>query len=156
SIVHKYWLPAKINKIKSEEFWDNLSREFKCNREELRTNLMAHFKINHDILNLIKKLKKKYKIVMLSNQIEDWLEEVIDKNKLKDIFDIIITSYDTKLAKPDIEIFKETIRIINTNPEECVFVDDQEANIKSAETLGIKGILFINQSDLEKKLEEIL
>ena len=42
-----------------------------------------------------------------------------------------------KMAKPDVEIFQQVIDLTNIDPQETCFIDDSEANCRTAETLGI-------------------
>ena len=41
-------------------------------------------------------------------------------------------------------------------PGECVFIDDNEANIKAADTFGIKTVHFKNYDQAYKELNDIL
>jgi len=47
------------------------------------------------------------------------------KKELDDLFDIIITSYRSKIAKPDIRIFKEGIKRLKIKPKEAIMIDDE-------------------------------
>jgi putative hydrolase of the HAD superfamily len=94
-------------------------------------------------------------LALLSNQIEDWLEEVIEKYELNKLFDVIITSYNFKIAKPDISIFKETAKKLGVKPEECIYIDDLDKNIPPAKKLGMKTILFKNTKQLVEKLNKL-
>ncbi|NQV08635.1 HAD family phosphatase [Candidatus Woesearchaeota archaeon] len=147
------WFQARVNKIDSELFWKNLSDFLKIEKEVLRKDFMDFFGFRYDVLELIKKLKKNYKLGLLSNQIEDWLEEVIEEHKLDEVFNVIVTSYESKLAKPDIAIFKETVKRLGVKPAECVYVDDLETNIPPAKKVGMKTILFRDFEQLKKELE---
>jgi putative hydrolase of the HAD superfamily len=46
------------------------------------------------------------------------------------------------VAKPDAEIYRRAAERIGLAPEGCVFVDDADANVRAAETLGMRGILY--------------
>jgi len=58
--------------------------------------------------------------VLFSNQIEDWLEKVIDDNKLRNIFNYFVYSYNVGIRKPFLEALKAT----DSKPEETLLVDD--------------------------------
>ncbi len=57
--------------------------------------------------------------------------------------------------KPEKEAYEFVVKAINADPDECVFIDDLEKNVKGAESLGIKGILYINPAGLERDLVKI-
>ena len=40
--------------------------------------------------------------------------------------------------------------------DECVFIDDTEDNVRSAEKLGFAGIVFTGYEDAVERLDEIL
>lgn len=149
------WRKARVNNISSELFWVNLANFLKIDKNVFRKDFMDFFGFRDDVLNLIKKLKKNYKLALLSNQIEEWLEEIIEKYELDKIFDVIITSYNFKIAKPDIAIFNETVKKLDVNPEECIYIDDLEKNIPPAKKLGMKTILFKNTNQLIEELNKL-
>ena len=146
------WSKARINKMDSKMFWLNLSKFLKIDQKIFRKDFMEFSGFKHEVLDLIKKLKNNYKLGLLSNHIEDWLEEIIAEHKLNEVFDIITTSYKTRIAKPDISIFKEIVEQLGVNPTECIYIDDLEKNIPPAKELGMKTILFKNFEQLKKEL----
>ena len=60
------------------------------------------------------------------------------------------------MKKPDPEIYKYTLEKLDILPEESVFIDDLEENIKGAEAVGIRGIIFKNFEQCKLDLENIL
>ena len=63
-----------------------------------------------------------------------------------------IYSYQVKLCKPDKRIYTELLTKYNLKPEETIFIDDREDNIKAAKELGIHGIIFQNVENTEKEI----
>ena len=51
-------------------------------------------------------------------------------------------SGEINVAKPDKEIYEYLLSTYNLIPDECIFIDDNPANIAMAESLGIHGYLF--------------
>ena len=151
-LIHNNWDKARINNMDSELFWLNLSKFLKIDQKIFRKDFMEFSGFKPEVLDLIKKLKKNYKLGLLSNQIEDWLEEIISEHKLNEVFDVITTSYETKIAKPDISIFKEIVEQLGVDATECIYIDDMEKNIPPAKELGMKMILFKNFEQLKKEL----
>ena len=58
--------------------------------------------------------------------------------------------------KPDPEIYKTLLRRYNLKAEECVFIDDTEENVISAEKLELKGIVFTGYEDARARLTEMV
>ncbi len=57
------------------------------------------------------------------------------------LFDGLVTSYDTGLMKPHAPIFNHLMDTHQLTPAECLFIDDQAENIKTALQLGFDAIL---------------
>lgn len=57
-------------------------------------------------------------------------------------FDALVISGEINKVKPDRAIYDYLLATYDLNPEECIFIDDNSANIAMAESLGITGYLF--------------
>lgn len=155
-LIIENWDQARVNKMNSKLFWKNLANFIGIDPTSFRKDFLDFFEFREEVFELVKKLKKnKYKLGLLSNQIEDWLEEIIENHKFNQIFDVIVTSYKSKVAKPDISIFKEIVEKLNVKSTECVYIDDLDKNIPPAKQLGMKTILFKNNKQLIKELKNL-
>ncbi|GAA3830214.1 hypothetical protein GCM10022226_58820 [Sphaerisporangium flaviroseum] len=61
---------------------------------------------------------------------EDWDE----------YFDQVVISGEVGMRKPEPRIFHHALGLVGLRPQECVFIDDIEANITAAQALGIVGL----------------
>jgi len=113
--------------------------------------------INENI-EILSKLKEKNKLFVLSNFHDDAFNYIRERYSFFDIFDGMVVSYKEKLLKPEKEIYLLLLKRYNLNPEETFFVDDMVENIKAAEELGIKGILYTDSQSLREllKREDVL
>jgi putative hydrolase of the HAD superfamily len=57
------------------------------------------------------------------------------------MFDAVVISAEVGMRKPEERIFRHAVEQLGLEPEECVFVDDLEANVTAAETIGMTGVL---------------
>ena len=79
-------------------------------------------------------------------------------NYARDNFDFLkyvdggILSYETGYVKPEPEIFEAFVNKYGIQPEEAVFLDDMEANVRAASDFGFKTIHFNN---LNQAIEEL-
>ncbi|HLD05075.1 MAG TPA: HAD family phosphatase [Candidatus Nanoarchaeia archaeon] len=154
-ILYEILEKVEINQIPSQILWENLAKYLELDSQYLRTKIIDSGKIRTEVIELVKNLKKHYKTGLLSNQIEDWLEEIIRKYELDKIFDAIVTSYGSKKAKPDPAIYEEVAKKLGVKVSECIFIDDWEKYVLSAEKLGMKTILFKNIEQLKKDLKRL-
>lgn len=93
--------------------------------------------------NLLGYIREKYgvKTYLISN-ISHYFADHSDEISILDGFDGCIFSSRCGLSKPDKRIFEHICKTYGILPEETVFVDDNEGNVKAAEEMGIKTYLF--------------
>lgn len=94
-------------------------------------------------LDLLMELRKKYKVLMLSNTNNlsfRFSEKMFEVNgyRITDFFDKCYLSYEMKLAKPSAEIFVALLADAGLKAEECLFLDDGIHNINTASELGFQ------------------
>lgn len=95
-------------------------------------------------LDFIKKLavNKQYQLLLLSNTNEihiDWVREHVSFfEEFKACFDAFYLSYEINFRKPDANIYEFVLQQHQLSPQECLFIDDTEENIQTANKLGIK------------------
>jgi putative hydrolase of the HAD superfamily len=111
------------------------------------------FSLNLPVLNTLKRLKPKYRLLLFSNT--DVMRFRFIKKRFPEIliFDDYVLSYEVGFIKPHPEIYKHTLRKARAKPEECLFIDDREENIEVARMLGIQTIHFTPQTKLEDELK---
>lgn len=68
-------------------------------------------------------------------------------------FDVLVWSYELRIAKPDPAIYRHTLEKLALPPEDCLFLDDKLENIQAARALGIRGIQF---STIEKLRADLI
>ncbi len=69
-----------------------------------------------------------------------------------DWFQAIVVSGEVKLVKPDPRIFSLLLDRIGRPANECVYVDDAEANIAAARRMGFQAIHFKSPEQLRAEL----
>jgi len=91
---------------------------------------------------LARRLKKNYRLFLLSNVNRLHFEHVERKFDIIKIFDEIILSYLVGATKPDRLIFEDVIRRAGGDREGLLYIDDREDLIKEALSMGIDSIKF--------------
>ena len=111
----------------------------------LKSNLKDIVPIKFDVLQVIRKLKERYKIYFLSNitkETYEYIEEILNE------FDGGIYSFKVHLCKPNQEIYKKLLYTYNLKKEESIFFDDRQRNVDIGNKLGIKSIKFDTEQDI--------
>jgi 2-haloacid dehalogenase len=72
--------------------------------------------------------------------------------KVLQLIDDYVVSGAEGFVKPDHRLFQILLDRFGLRAEECVFVDDNAANVASACEMGFNGIVFEGADNLRKKL----
>ena len=140
--------------ITSAQFRDEVRAYFEMDWsdqfvDELWNSLLG--KIPKNRIELIKKLSDSYQVGVLSNTNEIHinavnliLKEDHSLKSLEDIFGHVFLSHEMNLSKPDPAIYLSMVDQLRTSPERVVFFDDLEANVASANKVGIQAIHVTN------------
>ena len=84
----------------------------------------------------------KYKLILLSNTNALHINYIKDHisfyEEFKNCFDAFYLSHEINLVKPNQDIFEFIINENELKAEECLFIDDNQDNINTANTLKIK------------------
>ncbi len=81
-----------------------------------------------ETLEILQKLKKKYKIGMITNGYSAVQREKIDTVKIEHYFDNIIVSEEEEFEKPDPRIFLKACENLGVAPETAIYVGDYYPN----------------------------
>jgi len=73
-----------------------------------------------------------------------------------DFFDDIVLSYKVALVKPDERVYQLAAQRLGVVPDECVYIDDMQANVDGAAEVGMRTILYQNVESFTQQLEESL
>ncbi len=139
-------------RISHDAFVEQLARETGKSAEQVWEGIKNEIMINRDLVSFIKKLKAKYKVALLSNFTFPWLDEILTENNLWELFDQHIISSEHKVIKPSPEIFHKMLDMLAIKPEEAIFIDDRQMHIDGAGRIGLRGVLFANNSQLIQDL----
>ncbi|HEV3067076.1 MAG TPA: HAD family phosphatase [Streptosporangiaceae bacterium] len=72
------------------------------------------------------------------------------------MFDVVVISGEVGMRKPEERIFRHAAGLLGLEPAQCVFIDDIEVNVTSAEALGMTAILHHDPAATIARLGELL
>ena len=122
---------------------------------EIMKYLKKEHKLNKPVVEIIKQLKPKYKIGMLSNIGVSWYEELVPKD-VRELFDETVLSHEVGMVKPYPEIYEYLISKLGVEADEVLFIDDILSNCDGARAVGMEAIHYVTVSNLKKELTELL
>ena len=138
--------------ITREEFTQDLSKKVGTDSKKIWGEMFKKIKINHELLNIITKLRKNYKIGLLTNYNYLWMNELFSIYKLEKYFDSKVISSLHRVIKPEKKIYQISLGLLKIKPEEAIFFDDRQRNIDGGESVGIKSFLFTTNQKLIEDL----
>jgi len=146
--------------VSEEEFLTKVSGFInnKVAKETLIDVYSKIFTVNEDVVSVLSELKKRYKLVLLSNtnifhQKYGWNEYGFLK-----IFDRLILSHEVGSVKPEEKIYRAVEEYTKLPSGEHIFIDDIFEYTEAAKSLGWDAIQFKSYSQLvnELKVREII
>jgi glucose-1-phosphatase len=154
------WLLLDKGEITVKEAIDAIALKSSLKKEEidhifnLRTDLMFPLDTNIKILPVLK--KRGFRLYYLSNFPLDIFDEVRNGYYFFKYFDGGLISAEAKSSKPDRGIYNSLIEKYFLSPEDCLFIDDIEINVRAAEALGMKAIVTYGSLEIAGEIEKAL
>ena len=140
--------------ISAGEFTQRFSAKIGRTFEE---DLLTRFfdpELDREVVAIVHALKTQARVVAGTNTITPHYELHLKKGDYE-IFDAVYASHLLGLAKPDPAFYSYILDQERCSPEQAVFIDDAQANVEAAETLGIRSLLFTGAEQLKKDLNSL-
>ena len=154
----KYFNQAVEQKISQQEAWKKAidNTKLPISVEEVKKIHYHYFQLNHDIINLAKKLSKRYTILLLTKNTKEQVEDADKKLGFRKIFPNFINTGEYGLTKTSTKVFQIIFDKFNVHPEECIYIDDQAINLDAPRKLGIHTVHYQNIKQLKEELKMII
>lgn len=85
---------------------------------------------------LLQDLQRNYRLAILTNTNELHWPRFITEFGLSEYVEHIFASHQLAMAKPEPAIYRHVLRVLDTDPQRILFVDDNAANVEAALELG--------------------
>jgi putative hydrolase of the HAD superfamily len=111
--------------------------------------------LRYQMVDRVADIKKDgYPTALLTNNIKEFSDGWRSLLPVDDLFDLVVDSSHEGMRKPNPEIFRVTLeRLGGLIPECTVFLDDFEANLEAANSLGIQTVRV--GSDISQAIAEL-
>jgi 2-haloacid dehalogenase len=134
--------------VKEHPGWEHPIRAFYARWKEMFSGPIE------GSVQILKELKEKgYKLYALSNWNAELYNRTVDDFPFLTWFDGKVISGEVKLKKPDEDIYQLLLQRFALHPKQALFIDDNEANIATAQRLDIESILFTSPEALRTELQ---
>jgi epoxide hydrolase-like predicted phosphatase len=154
------WLMLDKGLINTAQAINSIAATSSLNKDEiihvfnLRSELLYPLDEN---VRLLPELKKQgFRLYFLSNFPLDLFEEVKTGYYFFKYFDGGVISAEAKVSKPDSRIYDILLKKYSLIPQECLYIDDIEINVKAGEAAGMKGLVTFGSPQISKEIEKAL
>ncbi|MBX7205064.1 MAG: HAD family phosphatase [Bacteroidia bacterium] len=111
---------------------------------------------------LLKELKKKYNLYLLSNTNQThyeafmpYLNRLLGEGGWELLFNKVYYSHQIGLRKPDKEIFDYVVADATLQPQHCLYLDDLEKNLVAPAAMGMQTLL-VKEKPVTELLKELI
>ena len=138
-----------------KDFWqvteDSLDKSMKAFSVDLsmRNELLNLYKVLSpfkEVPDVLKTLKKKFKLAILSNGTPSLLNELVNSNNLNNIFNDLFSIEQVGVYKPDSKVYDIPINKYQIQRDEVVFLSANTWDVSGAGNYGYKAI-WINRNN---------
>lgn len=157
-VVKNYIANAQTNQISSKKYFHLVSKNLNLDDKEFtnyyKKRRTKTINIKKEVEKTIIGLKKNYLLGTLTNIIPI-NHQLRLKNNVYKHFKIKLISCKEGLRKPDPKFYRLMIKRTKLNPNQIIFIDDEEKLLFPAKKLGINNILFKTNKQLVADLRKL-
>ena len=99
-------------------------------------------------------LSSRYQLVVHSDHAREWVSYVRAVHPFLERFERGFFSFDLGHTKDEPQAFRKVLAALDRRPRECLFIDDQERNVRAAKSVGLATIRFVDPAQLVCALEK--
>ena len=157
-----YWADRHAydeGKLTGLEFWRKLAREAGLNLKPAELEELNEWDArmwtteNPAMLAWQLVLKQRGLLTAIVSNMGDTVHELMQRElEWLSRFDVLVWSYQLRIAKPDPAIYRYVLEKLGTQPEETLFIDDRPVNVEAAIAFGMKGVVFTTVEKLREDL----
>lgn len=152
------WLNHSIGKCDEATYWKNISSSLNLSgkqTKQLCKALYDYSKPQNGMIILIRKIKKKNKVVVLSDIISGWSSFLEKKYNIPNEFHEQHYSFHHGFGKPNVNLFRRAARKIKVKYADCIVVDNDKIFLSGVKKTGARIILFKSAKNLELRLKRM-
>jgi len=148
------------NDIGGKEYWGRFATDTRTHLDDdtleklLRWDIDIWSHLEEPLLSWIRSLRAAdFQTALLSNLHLRFSAHIRSSSEWLQLFDHLIFSSEVRLIKPDPTIFLKCLQALRLKPEQTLFIDDRDANVKTAIALGDYAIKYESIPQLARDLK---
>lgn len=96
-----------------------------------------------------------YLMAALNNESRELNEYRISAFRLREVFDLFLSSCYTGRRKPDPDAYRFALEVTQRTPDEALFLDDRRENVEAASRLGLRTLWVRDPGRLREELSSV-
>ena len=150
-------LPFELGRMRPQAYYEGLKAKLKLSwtYEQFVTAWNNIFTENHDVTQILQRLRKRHTLMVLSNTNELHLSHIRAAFPSLSFFNHWIASCEVGLRKPDPQIYLLALERAGVRAQSAVYIDDRPELVDAGRSLGLIGIRFEDSRQLEQDLQSI-
>ena len=131
-------------KSTEQAYWQMLRSQTGIQGEDraLTETILSRFTLRPKMLATVRALRQQgLNPVILSDQ-TDWLDRLNERQPFSQEFSRVFNSFHLGKTKRDPSLFTDVLAVLTIEPEQALFVDDNQGHIERAAALGLNTHLF--------------
>jgi epoxide hydrolase-like predicted phosphatase len=159
--THQVWQAGAVGSISEREVHRRLGELLKLDQALVRRfmeDLWAEYlgTLNVELARYVRGLRPRYRTGIISNSFVGARERERERYRLDELTDLIVYSHEVGISKPDPRIYQLACARLGVPPEQAVFVDDTEAMVDGARTVGMLAVLFEHNAQAIAEIEAMV
>ncbi len=136
--IERLYTLASLGEIEAADFWNAVGVS-----PTLEEAYLASHRLNEGLEAFLNALPSSIEYLWcLSNDLGEWSRTLRDRHELTQHFAGFVISSEVHSRKPEKEIYLELLSQAQSEPAECLFVDDRKKNLDAARLLGFQTVGF--------------
>lgn len=148
------WARVESGEISESEYWIDISKHLPTHVDamSLRRMVIEGYRIRPEMVELVEKIHSLgFKTGLLSNHFGEWSLW----KPIAGVFDVVTTSNQVHLRKPEPEIYRWCAKDLHTDVHRCLMIDDKKRNVWGAISVGMQAVEFHSYEQIVEYLQEI-
>lgn len=142
-----------LGKITPTQFYQHIRKKFdlRMTYDEFVETYCDVFSINSGVVDLVQKLYSKVRLSIISNTDILHFSYILNTYEMMSLFEKPTTSFEVGVMKPEPGIYEFALHRMGVEPKHSVFVDDKYENVEGAQAVGMHGIHYNSETDLQEE-----
>lgn len=151
---HQYGHELNLGKDLFPTFLENYNEQstLQLSGDEFLKEVFDTLDVNQ---SLVDHLKQHFPICILSDNYRENIAYISKRYRFSDWTNHQFYSFQYGMTKANPALFQEVLQELTVQPERVLFIDDYAPHIQTAASLGIRGIQFVNNTQVFAELERM-